>query len=278
MVAQTREAGGGELGEALGADLVEAGAELLHDINDIRAGLADDVHRDGGVTERADETPLLGEAQLNGGDVLHAGGDAVADGDDEVLDLFDPFELSHEAYAVVALALGDGAGGDGLVLGANSVDDLEVVESPLGEGDLVDKDTDLAFASSEDVDLGDAVDAFEEGLDLLVEGVEEGSDVEVRVVADAGGVDVDDDPGDGVLAGPVGGLDAGLLDFLWVVGDLAEVVGDFLEDAGDGGVDVELELDDGLALGGGGLHALEVGDVLELFLLVLDDLVDDFLW
>src|SRR5690606_39518211 len=105
----------------------------------------------------------------------------------------------------------------------------------------------------------------------------EGGDV-VAGVAGAGlGLEVDDDPGDGVLAGALGGLDDRLVHLVGVRGDLAEGVGDLLEGAADVGAEVELQRDGGEALLAGGAHALEVGDVLEPLLLLAGDLVDDLL-
>jgi hypothetical protein len=70
---------GVELGEDLGADVVEADADLFHDLDDVGAGLADDVHGDGGLAEGADEAALLGRVDLDGREVADIHGAPVAD-------------------------------------------------------------------------------------------------------------------------------------------------------------------------------------------------------
>ena len=104
-----------------------------------------------------------------------------------------------------------------------------MVKAALCERDGVCEDACFAFSSAVDVDLGDAVDSFEEWFDLCVERVVDGGEVVIRVFLEVFVVEVEDDPRDGVR-----GVIAVGFDDLWfgnavgVVWDLTECIGDFL--------------------------------------------------
>ena len=100
----------GEVGQDLGSNIVEPCAYFFHDVHDVGAGLTDDVDRDAGVSERADEAPLLGVTDLDGRDVADVDGLAVADRHNAREDFLRRFVLTDDAHAVVALALTDRAG------------------------------------------------------------------------------------------------------------------------------------------------------------------------
>ena len=191
-------------------------------------------------------------------------------GDDGALDAVDTVVLADGAEADVGASVGDAPGGDVAVGAADGVDELAGGDAALGEVDGVEADLDLAFAAAEDVDLGDAGHALDGGLDAVLGEVLHGADV--KGVGRGG---AEDDPGDVVAVHPVRGEDDGLVGVFWVVGDLAELVGDFAEGfflrcAGE-----ELQADRAAGLGAGAGHLLEALEALQLLFLLVDDLLLD---
>ena len=131
--------------------------------------------------------PALGEAGITL-DLSHTAEDSFF----QAIDLLEGPVFADRAVDVVALALGDRAGGDVLVLALECPSELGVGDTPSRESVGIDFNLDLAIQTAVDVDPLDALRPLELRLDLLLDpGLQLRDVVALRTV--------DDQPGNGLL-------------------------------------------------------------------------------
>ena len=254
----------------LPVDQLDLAFEIGHRLDDVGVGLAPGGQSHDRPTLAAHEAHRLLESLHDGGHVPHEHRPSIIVSDYRVFDVPKRDVLANRAVAVIALARCDRSGGTAFVLLAQGFLDIAEGQAASGQPMRVEHHLHFAVPTAVDGNFTDPLSPFEDRFDVILDEGLEARDVHSLL-------GIEDHPGNGQFHAIRRGGNRGLVHFLRIPADLAQLV----RHVPKGGVLVdshrELQLDLRLVPRAFRATLLKAADVLEFLFLTLDNLALDLL-
>ncbi len=257
---------------ALRVQLLDRGAHAAHHLDDVGADLLLHVDGDDRRARAAHEARRLLVGDDDVGEIGDAHRAPPLHRDHDGADRLGRLELADRAHGDLALRLAHRACARVAVRRHERGHEIVDHEPTLRQALRLEAHLKLALAAAEHADLGHARDAFEPRLDAVLREVLERSDVErLTIGADRARAALEHDPRDVVAVLGVARLDDGLVDVRRVRLHLPKLVAHLAHCVVRVGSHRELEPHATGVLARHARHLHEVGDPLQLLLLLLHD-------